>query len=481
MFLLVNKLTDKSMIVLNRFNSLSLERRSAIVFVLATAISSGIHMLTTPLFTRLMPVDSFGVVQLYNTWYQVIWVFATFSVTNAVVNVGFHDYPADRIGFLSSSLGISTFCTILITLFILLIKPWFEVISGLNTSLILLMAISFLFLNSTQLWICLNRYELKYKLVFCVMTLSGVFSSLLSLLFVYNTNHDYAETRLWSQNAIPILIGIIIYIYIVIKGKKFYNKKYWLFILFFNAPLLIHYLSQFVLSSSDRLMINFFCSESDVAIYSLAYLVSNILMVFFSPINSVIIPRTHKLMDDHNYKEVANFLYKLLFLIGAIILCISLFSPEIILVLGGKQYNAGIKIVPIVSASTLFTVLYLYVANIEFLYGKTTRIAIMTIIAAVSNVVLNAIFIPVFGFVAAAYTTLFAYIIYAWLHIRNMTKLVGNRIFSNMKLFVICTIITVACSLSVLISDINWLRYIIMTMILVVCIANIKSVNKIIR
>ena len=89
------------MIVLNRFSSLSLERRSAIVFVLATAISSGIHMLTTPLFTRLMPVDSFGVVQLYNTWYQVIWVFATFSVTNAVVNVGFHDYPVDRIGYLS--------------------------------------------------------------------------------------------------------------------------------------------------------------------------------------------------------------------------------------------------------------------------------------------------------------------------------------------------------------------------------------------
>ena len=463
------------------FNSLSLERRSAIVFVLATAISSGINMLTTPLFTRLMPVNSFGVVQLYNTWSQVIWVFATFSVTNAVVNVGFHNYPKDRIGFLSSSLGFSTICTILVTIILLIINPWFEKISGLNISLILLMALCFLFLNSTQLWICLNRYELKYKMVFWVMTLSGVFSSLLSLFFVYITDQHYAEVRLWSQNLIPILIGVIIFIYIVVKGKKFYNKQYWLFILAFNAPLLIHYISQFILSSSDRLMINFYCSESDVAIYSLAYLVSNILMVFFSPINSVIIPRTHKLMDNNNYEEVANFLYKLLLFIGAIILCISLFSSEIIKVLGGEQYKAGISVVPIVSASTLFTVLYLYVANIEFLYGKTTRVAIMTIIAALINVVLNAVFIPIFGFSAAAYTTLIAYIIYAWLHIHNMQKLVQYNIFSNTKLFGICFGITAVCSLTVLVSDMNWLRYSIIAVVFIGGLINYKDIIKIIK
>ena len=462
-------------------SNMSLEKKSAIVFVLATAISSGINMLTTPLFTRLMPVDSFGVVQLYNTWYQVIWVFATFSVTNAVVNVGFHNYPKDRMGFLASSLGFSTFCTFVVTLLLFLIKGWFEKFSGLNTSLLVLMALSFLFLNSTQLWICLSRYELKYKAVFWVMTLSGVFASLLSLCLVYNTQSNYAEVRLWGQNLIPLMIGVVIFLYIVVRGKKFFNKEYWLFILTFNAPLLIHYLSQFVLSSSDRLMINYYCSESDVAIYSLAYLVSNILMVFFSPINSVIIPRTHKLMDDHNYKEVARFLYKLLFFIGAIILCISLLSTEIISVLGGEQYKAGIKIVPIVSASTLFTVLYLYVANIEFLYGKTSRIAAMTIIAAVVNVALNAALIPLLGFAAAAYTTLIAYIIYACLHIRNMQKLSGISIFSNMKLFAICTIITLACYLSVLISDVNWLRYTVMVTIAILCVFNSKSVAKMLR
>lgn len=466
------------MIKIYQIKKLSIEKKAAIVFVLATAISSGLNMLTTPLFTRLMPVASFGTVQLYNTWYQVLWVFSTFSVTNAVVNVGFHDYPKDRMGFLSSSLGLSSLCTLFFAFVVLLFRHLFESYSGLNISLIILMIMSFLFLNSTQLWICLSRYELKYKTVFWVIALSAIFSSLISLLAVYKTTDNYAEVRLWTQHSIQLIVGLFLFVFIIVKGKKFFNKQYWLFILTFNAPLLIHYLSQFILSSSDRLMIKFYSNESDVAIYSLAYLASNIMMVFFSPINSVIIPRTHQLMDDRNYSEVENFLYKLLFFIGGIVFVISLFSPEIISILGGNQYKDGIKIVPIISASTLFTILYLYVANIEFLYGKTTRIAFMTIIAAILNIVLNSIFLPLFGFSAAAYTTLISYIVYAWLHVVNMNKLVGVQVFSNIKLSIICAIIVGLCMSTILLPDFYFLRYTIFIIIILIAIFYRKKILK---
>lgn len=446
---------------IHSLRNLSLEKKSALVFVFATAISSGLNMITTPFFTRLMPVDSFGVVQLFNTWYQVLAVFATFSVTNAIIFVGFHNYADDRMGYLSSSLGLATFSTVIISLIAFFTQKYFFQISGLNASLLILLTLSFLFLNATQLWICLQKYELKYKKVFLVVVSSGILSSALSLLAVYYTNSSYAEVRLWSSQAIPILLGIVIFIYICIKGCKFFNKKYWLFIITFNAPLLIHYLSQFILTSSDRLMINYYCNEADVAIYSLAYLVSNILLVFFSPINSVIIPRTHRLLDDKNYREIASFLYKLLIYIGIFIFLISLLSPEIIAVLGGENYVGGIKIVPIVSFSTLFNVLYIYVANIEFLYGKTYRIALITIIAALLNIVLNALLIPIFGFTAAAYTTLVAYCIYAILHIYNMSSLLKCRIFSYGKLFVICLIFMALCFISVILSNMIIPRYIL--------------------
>ena len=455
------------MIKLESLKNISLEKKSAIVFVFATAISSGLNMVTTPFFTRLMPVESFGVVQLFNTWYQILAVFATFSVTNAIINVGFHDYANDRMGYLSSSLGFSTIFTIIISLLVFFAQGWFTKVSGLNISLILLMVLSFLFLNSTRLWICLQRYELKYKKVFFVMTLSGIASTIISLIAVYLVDSHYAEIRLWSMNAIPIIIGFVLYVYIWLKGKKFYDKRYWTFILTFNSPLLIHYLSQFVLAGSDRLMINYYCDESDVAIYSLAYLVSNILLVFFSPINSVIIPHTHKLFDAGNYIGIEKFLCNLLIAVGVIILIISLLSPEVVAVLGGEQYTDGIKIVPIVALSTLFNVLYIFVANIEFLYGKTHKIAMMTIIAALLNILLNALLIPIFGFAAAAYTTLIAYIVYAILHIYNLSKLCRHRIFSYRKLFNICFSFFILCMITVFISEMIIVRYILLMGILV--------------
>ena len=47
---------------------------------------------------------------------------------------------------------------------------------------------------------------------------------------------------------------------------------------------------------------------------------------------------------------------------------------------------------------------------------KTVRISLYTAVAAVINLVLNYIFIPYFGYVAAAYTTIVSYVVALILH-----------------------------------------------------------------
>ena len=72
-------------------------------------------------------------------------------------------------------------------------------------------------------------------------------------------------------------------------------------------------------------------------------------------------------------------------------------------------------------------VLFLYntIVPSEYYSKKTIYIMLGTSVAAVLNVVLNYIFIQVFGFVAAAYTTLAAYIVYLILHLVISRKLMG--------------------------------------------------------
>jgi len=449
------------------FQSLSDEKKAALVFVLATALSSGLGILTTPLFTRMMPIEDYGVLSLYNSWYQLINVFASFSVTNAVINVGFHKYPDDRIGYLSSSLGITIFFTLIISIFLFAFNKWFIKISGLNISLVVLLIMSFLFLTSTNLWLNLQKYKLKYKAVFLITVFSAIFSTIFSLLAVYSAKSNFAEIKLWTANALPLLIGFCFFVYILKKGNKIFNKIYWKFIITFNAPLLIHYLAQYLLSSSDRLMIKFYEGESSVAIYSLAYTVSNILLLLYYPINSVIIPFTHKCIDNNNEHALKKCIYMVLVVSSILLSCISLLAPEIILALGGKKYLDGVYIIPIVSLSTLFVIFYQLVANIEFLFGKTYRIAIMTIIAGIINVLLNILLIPQFGYISAAYTTLIAYALYSWFHLRNMYKQYKPHFFSLKILLLIFIGSIFMCCSPMLIFDKLVLRLIILAIALV--------------
>ena len=71
-------------------------------------------------------------------------------------------------------------------------------------------------------------------------------------------------------------------------------------------------------------------------------------------------------------------------------------------------------------------ILFLYniIVPSEYYKKKTQYIMAGTLVAAVINIITNYIFIKMFGFVAAAYTTLFSYVCYLVLHIIISKKLV---------------------------------------------------------
>ena len=64
--------------------------------------------------------------------------------------------------------------------------------------------------------------------------------------------------------------------------------------------------------------------------------------------------------------------------------------------------------------------------NVEFYYEEKTMLVWGSIAAAVLNVVLNWWLIPIFGFVAAGYTTLVSYIVFAMWNYFNV-KIIAKR------------------------------------------------------
>jgi O-antigen/teichoic acid export membrane protein len=95
---------------------------------------------------------------------------------------------------------------------------------------------------------------------------------------------------------------------------------------------------------------------------------------------------------------------------------IILIGPEVVKLLASKGYWEGISIIPPIVLSNFIIFAYTLYVNIEHFHKKTLVITINTLIAAATNLILNLIFIPMFGYVAAAYTTMVSYTISFVLH-----------------------------------------------------------------
>ena len=80
------------------------------------------------------------------------------------------------------------------------------------------------------------------------------------------------------------------------------------------------------------------------------------------------------------------------------------------------EYQDAKYVIPPVASSVLFIFLYNIFANIEFYFEKRKFVLYGSILSAGLNVLLNFIFIPLFGYFAAAYTTLICYILYCAMH-----------------------------------------------------------------
>lgn len=152
------------------------------------------------------------------------------------------------------------------------ISEWMQM----SKTLVVCLFVSFIAQAGINCWQVYKRYTYEYRSLISVTILLTAVSSLLGVLCVLLVSSS-AESRLVPQSIVTVIIGLVIYISIFKHNHTVYNKEIWSFALIFCVSLLPHYLSEFVLQSSDKLMINYMCGSRDVAIYSVSYSVGSLI------------------------------------------------------------------------------------------------------------------------------------------------------------------------------------------------------------
>lgn len=441
--------------------------KSGLWYTISNFLTKSIGIITTPIFTRMLSHEEFGLYNNFTSWLAVFTILVTLNLDSTFISARY-DYEKRFDEYIFSSLSLST----LSALFWIIIFNVFGDLAvarlGLNRVYINCMMIYLLFLPAVNMFQARERYKYEYKisvLISCVITIG---TALVSVLMVLSMS-DRLKGRIFGSVIPTIVCGAIIYLYIYRKGKMI-KTEYWKYAFPICFPFIPHLLSLTVLNTVDRIMITKICGAEDNALYSLAYTCSSVVTILLTSLNTAFTPWLGEKLHENKIQEINEFSKKYILIFSGLALGIMLISPEIILVLGGKSYLSAMYVMPPVMFGCVCQFLYTMFVNVEQFKKKTIGMAIASVSAAVINYVLNYFMIPKYGYIAAAYTTLISFIWLLFAHMFLVYHLKMNNIYSYKFIFAVVSVsFVITTCLNVLYKH-SLLRYLIIVLYGCACI-----------
>lgn len=409
-----------------RWEKIPLTVKVSTAYAVCSILQRCLSFITLPLFTRLLTTEQYGQLTIYQSWTGILSIFLTLNLAYGSFSTAMVKFEDDRDGYIASVEGI---CLALSIGFLIVYLPFqnlWNKLFELPTHLMCLMVAELLGTTAIQLWSGKKRFEFKYKSVVGLTLGMSALSPIIAYLLVINTE-EKGYARILGYSLVSVAIGFFFYMHNAIKGKKVFNQGYCKFALGFNIPLLAYYLSQVIFNQSDRIMISHMVGTEKAAIYGVAYSLATIMTFVLNAINNSYVPWYYGKIKEGNQEEnkavsIGIALIMIVFLSGVI-----WFAPEIIKILAGSQYVEAVFVVPPVAISILLLFYSQLFINVEFFYEEKKKLVWASIGAAIANLILNWVFIRLFGFVAAAYTTLVSYIIFAYCNCLSMKKVLKEK------------------------------------------------------
>lgn len=398
-----------------KYTNMSIQAKAAIWFAICNIFQKGISFITVPLFTRLLTPEQYGTYSLYLSWLQILTIITSLYLYQGVFNNGMTKFAKDRDAYISSMQGLTLTITIIVFVFYMITHKLWNELLGLTPIFMVMMFIEMSVTPALNFWSGKQRFEFRYKRLVAVTLAKSISNPILGLIMVLLAQQKDVA-RVVSVVITEVIFCGFIMVYQFIRGKKFIDLNYWKYALGLAVPLLPHYLSGMILNQGDRVMIDHMVGKSEVAFYSVAYNIGLLVQIFTHAINNSFIPWMYLKIKENDYLSIRRIVNILLLIIAIIGICLMMCSPELVFILGSEKYASAVYVISPVAASVFFIFLYNVLAIPQFYFERTKFLAISSFTSAILNIVLNYIFIKMFGFIAAGYTTLACYVFYSFGH-----------------------------------------------------------------
>ena len=209
--------------------------------------------------------------------------------------------------------------------------------------------------------------------------------------------------------------------------------EYWKYALKYSLPLIPEALSIQIMNQADKIMIQFLVGYEYTGIFALGTTISFIIWIVEDSVWNAFLPWMYEKISRDEENDIEKPWTVLMHGFGIMSWFLVALAPEIVAILGSKEYHMAVFLVtPMVTGTLLRFYCYIYTA-IQNYHKKTTYVAVGTIVTMIINVILNYVCIIKFGYMAAAYTTAISYFILLILQGYLEKKVAGRRVISLKK------------------------------------------------
>ena len=435
--------------------------KSTLFYIIATAIGQGMSFVSIIVFTRLMSKEDYG---LYSTYFAAVSVLEVFTGANLFIslNNAYVDHHARFAEYQKTVLVLSGLVFAALFCFLSFLKAaFFAEVSWFVLCFALFHAYAF-FLVNYAVYSANMKSDYRRKTLYLLIpnTLQFLFALVLVRVFSDST----FPARIIGSTAAVLLCAITVYYNVLRQPGHLIVINDWKYAFRIAVPSIAMSVSYMLMQQCDKMMITGICGAEETAVYSVIFYLGYALLA----INQAIAP-VRQAWVFKNIESIERMVFRNIqkwYLLGIAFLAtgVLMIAPEVIKLLLRREYWRYEFIAPFVLSACL-SISCGFSSELAMYYKKNGLLSISVVAAAALNVGLNVILLPRVGAVAAAYTTVAAYLL---LHVlaslviqKKNGKLYSKRLFLLFFLFV-----AAECGIFALLHSMILLRYVVYAVLL---------------
>lgn len=378
------------------------------VYSFGLLLKKAIGFFLIPIYTKALPPSEYGILSLCYLFIALLILIFSLGLNDAFFKFFTKD-KKERESVSTLTLFRLIYATPLLFAFILISKPISFLLLRREYPLYIFLSLIIIYTEDfSNFFTLILRAEEKSVVFVVINSIRFLLNMVLNIFFVVKVRLGVLGILLGDLISLIILLLMTIpYIYRFFEFK--FDRQLLRGMLIYGLPLLPLLLFMMLLDFSDRYIINFFWGNALAGIYSLGYQFGTIIQLFIYGFRFAWAPFFFKNPEE---KEIFSRVSLLFLRIGLFIWCgVVYFINEIFRLFVDKNYHDATSIVPIVGLGYVFYGIQQIFVTPFFIHSKTINITIISTIGFLTNLFLNLIFIPKYGMIAAAFTTLFSFIL----------------------------------------------------------------------